>query len=453
MTLKVIELNDTALRVGDDTGIVLQSPGFALAQDKALVLGEEAEQKARLHPTQSYNKYWHELSLDPLSHGNGIRHYADIAYAQLLHLAEQAGIDDEVLFAVPGNFTRAQLAIVLGLAKQCPFQTVGVVDSALAAGRSVVDATSTPFLVYADLQLHQVVLTRMQIAGKQFAIESVVQVPGVGSQNVTDQLMQLATNAFIQQCRFNPQHNAETEQQLYNALPHWWRQSRSGDTGLVLELRVGSNVHTAKIPREVLVSSLSGHYQKINQQMAGMGNGNEVAVVLSAGLAALPGLQNVLGNDRSLQAIGADSISTICLSHQAQLRSSEQGIRLVTAMPLGGSSAAQSASKSTGEKADTAQTPTHVLYQHRAIELSKVQITNNAALNGNAPAHTIQLQLDDLPAALGKVQLSGTEVLFDSASQDFLLNNKRVSGKHKLRVGDQIRFTEDSDALTFIHVH
>jgi molecular chaperone DnaK (HSP70) len=142
MSLKVIELNDNAITVGDESGIILQSPGFALALENKIELGETAEQQARLQPTNSYNKFWHELSMEPLSQHKGIRHLADIAYAQLLHLAELGEIDSDVIFAVPGNFTRQQLAIVLGLAKQSPFNPVGLVDSALAGALSA--ARSAP---------------------------------------------------------------------------------------------------------------------------------------------------------------------------------------------------------------------------------------------------------------------------------------------------------------------
>ena len=112
MSLKVIELNDNALRVGDESGILVESPGFALAGNKQLQLGEIAKQQARLQPTNSYNKYLHELSLDPISHAVGIRHAADIAYAHLLHLAEEGGVDADMIFAVPGNFTHQQLALI-----------------------------------------------------------------------------------------------------------------------------------------------------------------------------------------------------------------------------------------------------------------------------------------------------------------------------------------------------
>ena len=78
MSLKVIEFNDRGICVVTKPVYSLHSPGFALADGAEVLFGEPAEQQARLRPTESYNRYWQELSLDPISHGNSFRHYADI---------------------------------------------------------------------------------------------------------------------------------------------------------------------------------------------------------------------------------------------------------------------------------------------------------------------------------------------------------------------------------------
>lgn len=447
MSLKVIELNDAGVRVADDSGIVLLSPGFALSRDKTLLLGEQAEQQARLHPTRSFNRYWHELNLDPIAHNEGIRHHADIAYAHLKHLVEAAGINGEVMFAVPGNFTRQQLAILLGLAKQCPFQTVGVVDSALAAGITV--AESYP-LVYAELQLHQVLLTKLRVADGNLTIESVVQVPGVGSQNFTDQMMALATNAFVQQCRFNPQHNAESEQQLYNSLPHWWRQSTQVEQGLVLELQVGDKMHTAKLPRESLITSFGNHYTRINQQVAALTADKETRVLLSAGLAALPGLHSKMGANHQLHIVDHDAVSSACLQFHEHIRSPDQGIRLVNALPLNAGRSRQSKPANKQHAANSA--PTHVLYQHRALPLGKVLIRNQPTLNGGAPAHVLQLAIAGLPEEPGQILVKDNQVFFDSGNLDYLLNDSPAKGKAQLAIGDRIQFRPNGVALTMIRV-
>lgn len=463
MSLKVIELNDSALKVGDENGILLQSPGFALSQNRKLLLGEIAEQQARLHPANSYNKYWHELSLDPLSHGNGIRHFADIAYAHLLHLAETAAIDGDVIFAVPGNFTRQQLAILLGLAKRCPFTTIGVVDSALAAAVALAKDQS---IIYADIQLHQVLLTKLIIRDQHLKVESVIQVPGVGSQNFMDLMMQLATSAFIQQSRFNPQHNAESEQQLYNTLPHWWRHSDENQSSLILELKNNSAVHTVKMPQESLVSNLSGHYRKISQQIVALAAGGDSQVLISTGLAALPGITVALRAEREVQMLDPATINTACLKFSDLITSSADGIHLVNALQFkDGKNKTNKLASNTARATESQEAPTHALYSNRAISLSRIEIQNNSQTNGlrnrqfngqfneetNA-AQTIQLSIAGLPDYLGHIETRIAGIFLDSGKQRVLVNQSWISGKQQLKLGDRIQFSEDSEAISLIQV-
>lgn len=447
MSVKVIEFNDAALKVGDESGILLQSPGFALSQNKTLQLGELAEQQARVQPTNAYNKFWHDLSIDPLTHGNGIRHHADLAYAHLLHLAEEAGLDGDVIFAVPGNFTRQQLAILLGLSKQCPFTPIGVVDSALAAA---ISAAGQQTLIYADIQLHQVLLTKLKIDGGHVKVDSVIQVPGVGSQNFMDLMMQFATSAFIQQSRFNPQHNAEIEQQLYNALPHWWLQNNQNESSLVLELKANNTVHTAKMPRESLVSTLSGHYLKINQQIASLASSGNPRLLLSTAIAALPGFKTLLATNHALDVVAADSVIAACLEHRGHITGGERGLHLVTTLPA--RSAGAPVASPTLASANTMQA-THVLWRDTAQLLTGLRIENKPVLNGSRSAPgTLELSLPGLPAHLGDIQVTAKGVFFDSGSQKFLLNRTWVSGRQPLSLGDRIQFAESSDAISLIQV-
>ena len=113
---------------------------------------------------------------------------------------------------------------------------------------------------------------------------------GVGNQNFMDLMMQLATGLFIQQCRFNPQHNAESEQQLYNELPNWLKQDDGNQNSLLLDLKTSTAVYTAKMPRESLINHLSGYYQKIHRQLATLATEKNTDLLVSSAMAALPGL-------------------------------------------------------------------------------------------------------------------------------------------------------------------
>ena len=115
MSDKVIELNDSNIKVGNEAGLLFQSPGFSLVTNDKVEVGEFAESQCRIQPTNSFSKYWYELNLEPISHSPKIRHHADLAFAQLMDIAEEGDIDGDVIFSVPGSFTQQQLAILLGL--------------------------------------------------------------------------------------------------------------------------------------------------------------------------------------------------------------------------------------------------------------------------------------------------------------------------------------------------
>lgn len=442
MTLTVVELNDRAIKVGNDAGIIARSPGFALADGKIVHLGTEAEQQARLKPTQSYNKYWSELSMEPLTHGNNFRHHADIAHAHLQHLAEIGGIDGEVIFAVPGNFSRQQLAILLGLVQHSPMQTVGVVDAAVAAAMQSEPAMTT---LVADIQLHQVVLSKLSMASDQLTTDSVIQVPGVGSQHFMNLMMQLATGLFIQQCRFNPQHNAESEQQLYNALPAWLAQHEQ-DGNLILELQSGSTTHTAKMPRESLVANLNGYYKKILEQLLALAGSANTRLVLSAEMAELPGFLATLEAFADKHVLGADAVIVGSLMHQQHIVAGDSGLHLVQSLPL-----------ATGASAKTilseVEKPTHVLYRHRAIPLRDLEIRNKNGANGHAGlANTLELNINGLPEVLGRIESRDDGVYLTSDISGVIVNQSKAAAEQRLSLGDRIQFSNKSDSISLIRV-
>jgi len=444
MTSRIIELNDRAIRVSDESGIILQSPGFALVDDSIVLLGEEAEKQARLKPTSSYNKFWQQLSLDPLKDNSKFRHYGDIAHAHLLHLAEIAGLENEVIFAVPGSFNRQQLSILLGLAQHTPIKPVGVVDTAVAAAVAMAEADT---VVYADMHLHQVVLTRLRHREGSYHSDSVIQIPGVGSQNFMDLMMQLATGLFIQQCRFNPQYDAASEQQLYNSLPSWLAQDEK-EGNLILELKSGANTHTAKMPRESLINSLSSHYRKISEPVLALAENQPLQLLLSQDLAAMPGLVGALNRLADLQVVAADEPFQAVLRHQALIRSGDDGLHLVTTLPAG-------RSETQGDQKKTQERPTHALFKHRAYPVKDLEIVNGDAVNGAAVTglpRPLKLSIEGLPTALGRFDLRRDGLYIESAA-DFRLNSQECRGSHKLALGDSISFPGSNETISVIRVN
>ena len=442
MSLKVIEFNDRGICVSDETGILLHSPGFALADGAELLFGEPAEQQARLRPTESYNRYWQELSLDPISHGNSFRHYADFAYAHLLHLADVCALQGEVIFAVPGSFTHQQLAILLGLAKQTPFTVIGVVDSSAAAAATQAKSAQ---VIYLDLQLHQAVVSRLELEAGVLQTEATVQVPGVGSQSFMNLMMQIATNLFIQQCRFNPQHNAESEQQLYNTFPHWLGASDDGN--LILELATGETNHTAKMPHEALVSSLRPQYAKISDQVLAMQSNQDCQLMISPAIAALPGFAVSLPSSVRPVIPEREALTDKVLQFVNLIAGTGESIQLVNSLPV------SEAPSSPRSQALDQGAPSHILFRHHALPVEDLPIENRLnpdRESDSAPALVLSIQ--GMPAQLGHISLRDGEVRLKTEAAGMKINGSPAAAENRLRLGDEIQFEGCDDRASLIRV-
>jgi len=452
MSVKVIELNDSAVSVSDETGLLVQSPGFAVVGDRGLEVGRAAEQQVRLRPTDSFNKFWHQLSLEPLGYSIGnVRHFADLAYAHLLHVAEEAELDGDVIFAVPGNFTSQQLAILLGLARQCPFSPIGVVDAALASAMKLVEK---PNVIFADIQLHQALLTRFSIKDGNLQRESVVQIPEAGLQSFINLVMQLATGLFVQQCRFNPQHNAESEQQLYNSLPEWLSQFGENRSSLLMEIKTANAVHHAKIPWETLMQKLGDFYTRIYKQIGSVSREPETQIVISSALANLPNFTASLPAQEDLQIAVPGSLGKTCIELAQYINSDDDGFQFVTRLPLGGEVNVEQLSKPVSDVVGDSADPTHVLFGSHALPLGKVTISNDdeqdhaERVNGK----NIQLAIDGLPAYLGQIEKEGNKVSIVCGEAGAFLNGEKITGKQQLELGDLLQFTDNSEAIRLIRV-
>ena len=438
MSIKIIELNDIAIQISDHSGLIQKTSGFLSTSDALTLFGDEAERSSRLQPTTTYSKFWQELSLDTIKNVKGFRHFADMAYSQLMYISEQYEFSDEVIFAVPSHFTGRQLAILLGLAEKTPLRVKGVVDLSTAA-------TALSFaeekIVFVDLQLHQVVLSNLAVFDSGLELVSKAQIPGAGRQNFIDSLMLAATNAFIQQCRFNPQHNAKSEQQLYNELTKLLDSEDVED--FALEIKSGQSVYTATLPRESLVTSLSDCYRKINDALKDVGR-DAGQILLSAAMGRLPGCLTSMKGSVPTLACSPDSVYKAALKYQnVILENADEGLTLVNRLPV----------QLTRDKFTSELVPTHVLFENVAFPITDLRLKNHDRPAERVPAQAIPaLRIPGFPEELGYIQKTYSGVLFDSYIEEVSVNGTNIIDPVTLCVGDVIEFKGSADQLTLIRV-
>ncbi len=464
MSLHVLEFNDAGLRLSDASGILLSSPGYAYVNAKEIEFGESARKRSKVYPLSSYNQFWHKLSLDPFSKPVGnFRHNADIAFSHLQDIARSAELEGEVVLAVPGSFSREQMAILLGLLKQSPMRPVGLVDAALMAS---IEHAHHDSVIHVDLQLHQVVLSKMQRVGTELKRESVVLVPGAGWMNISDSLMHLFTSAFIQQCRFNPQHNAASEQMLLDNLPQWLNEEGIEDatddanlqenrSSLQVKLTQNNTVHQASLSRSALHSRLLPFFQKIVQQLAVIDPQGNSPVLVSDYMQCLPGLETVLsssleGNSRSALLLNERSVAQACLEYRDALHGTSEALHFVSKI-----SAKQSEAPANAAGEDHAQlAPTHLLMRHQAQRLSDGILICVAKQAGQSSVHLLQATqaagVADMQV-VGEILAKGGEFILQSKS--LLINAHGLDGPQVLKLGDTISSAEfDLAAIELICV-
>ncbi len=383
MSTAIIELNDSEIRMATGDNIVLRQPGYAVLADNGITTGKQAWAMARSNPRQTYHRYWSQLNQDALIVPSRLaRHHADLAYAQLLAMHEQAGKPEEVVFAVPGNYSREQLALLLGIVESCPFTAVGLVDAATACVAAIAEQG---VYTHVDIHLHYALVSTLEVTD-HVSRTSVKVINDTGLTDIHDICVASFADAFIDQSRFDPLHHAQTEQELYNLIPGALRTLRAGGE-LTLEINFKNKRYQARIFSEPLLEKLKTHYENIYREVAGT-----AVPLISDRLHGLPGFSGKLGN---AIALDENAVFQGCNTNLVNIRTAGPSLSFITRLPASKSPTVNVGTESganyqTDRQAPAAASATHLLINHRAYALgptavyiaaSGVIVTNSASDN------------------------------------------------------------------------
>lgn len=438
MSANLITLQDHDICVHTPDAVLARSPGFANIAKQKPLFGEAARQEARLHPRQSFNHFWSQLSLDPLVLKNShFRHSADLAHGHLLSLTSNLSLTDPTVLAVPSHYTRAQLSVLLGVVKTCDIPVSGLVDLALLQAISAGSAAQVCIIV--DLQLHQAVLTSFHRVNGQMQRDQVIQVPASGLLALQDAWTNMLADEFIRQTRFDPKHNAEVEQYLYNQLEPWISQSAVADE-LLIELNHKGTVHQARITHAAFAQRSRSVFERINRELEQLGTQDSSLHVLRSHL-QLPGLTASLAG---VSGIDDSLLMASCLGNLDHILKAPEQVQFVTRLPLasGVASAAHSAQ---------VKLPTHVVLEHKALPLPTGRLAFGVPAAGTdftrvVPLPTLSKGTLVLNKGRNQLQLELHEL--DTVK---LNGNVAVSGSN-LTLGDCLQLGSDGPTLHFIQV-
>ena len=416
MSRGIIELNDASMGLGLNGELLGTSSGYAVLDQKELMVGSDAIQNVKLLPRWTNNRFWYQLNTDGLSNATpAIRHHADLAFAHLEQLKNQVDCE-ELIIAVPGHYDKNQLGLLLGMCKEAGLPVRALVDLALL---SVANQASHGTALYLDVGLHSITLSTLRSDGvlRQTGHTTLIE---TGLATYWDRWASLIAEQFIQSSRFDPMHEAASEQQLFNSLPEF--MSGIGDSrALNFELSLGSVTHSTALSKDQLLGATASAYPTIVQGIRqSVPSGQEFSLFVSSRLTHFPELMTSLNliPEADIIHVPASKIVENAEALWTSLVSGQDAVTHVTTL----------AANKSSDKAPTKReiAPTHLLIRDHAYLLRNIR--DISGFDG-------ELQQNAGVATLGR---NGEQFKLLISDEAVLVNGQSGLSNHTLSVGDRI---------------
>ncbi|MGH9318807.1 MAG: FHA domain-containing protein [Vicinamibacteria bacterium] len=464
MRVAAIEIHDagvTCILEGSDTPVVV-SPGYAVYESGKLLTGWTAARKARLVPRNCHTRFWDQLDGAPLPppFPAGIRS-ADLAHAHLSSVWEAAAEKaDRAILLVPSWYSDNELGLLLGISRACRIPVTGMVDSTLAAGLGLEGDSA----IHLDLHLHRAVAA-LVTRGTRYRRDTVRSDEGAGLLSLQNHWASFLAEKFVRETRFDPLHEASTEQRLYDRMPDLLEALRERETeSLVFEL--GSKEHGIEVSRGELARAALPFYRRILEVArslvgsAASGPRTEPRLRISSRIAALPGIAEMLAREISFELVplppGIATQNVLAHRHRLPHAGKNDGaIPFVTSLPLDDAGddpgAASPAPEAMRER--TERIPTHVLWDGVAHPIDPgpfhlgVDIPEGArGVNVSGPVAGISRRHCTI------VRIDGRVAVEDHSRYGSYVNGKRVEERAFLRAGDRLRLGTPGVEVQLIEV-
>lgn len=363
--------------------------------------------------------------------------------------------DEALQIAVPARADAAALGWVLAACRAESLPVAGFHD---AAALAVAALGLEGVVVVPSIGLSHIAATRVVAADGEARRRAARVSRDTGLLAVQQRWLELVAEAMVLRSRFDPLHEAASEQRLYDLLPAAAaRAAREGSASIALPTGTGgcevtlSRDQFAAAARP-LVRALVALVEESRP------DGAPFTLLAAESALDLPGVAEALGAipGARLLAMENDLVARAASLRSAgedaarDAASAEAAVTLHRGAPLGGPLAVPRAVEVGGGA--LRPPPTHVLWRGEAIAL-----VPGAVLEvGRAPA-TGGIRLDEGLAGVSRLHCSlrhgpdGLQ-LVDHATHGTWLNGHRVAGRARLAAGDRVRIGDPGVELALIAV-
>ena len=463
MSILGVELSDAGILVagGDPPGLLkvdgdeLASPGFALPEKKQMAVGTAAERKAHLYPRQILNQFWDQLNTEPLEQPNPFAHnHAEIAYEHFAKIWQRIQQHEtEMVIAVPGYYTRAHLGLILGITNELGIHVKGFTPIAIAA---VPDQLPQGIWLHLDLHLHRFEITYLQRTD-QLSREESISAEGRGLSTLYRRWVDGIAEEFVRHTRFDPLHQAATEQELYDRLPGVLAQLNQNPS-VHFEMTGGSKIYHVTLTRDLFGNMARPVMQEIRRLIVGFCDRYDPSasgrvLLLTDRLAHLPGVKKMLTGIEKCKMIalpaGSGALGALRFYDTLSQQKDDRSAPFLTTRPLPAEQAP--AVEAIRQPSPAQQRATHILYRDLAYPIGETPLIIGLAAAKDASGIQIGGQVAGVSRKHCSVQLHGDKIVLDDHSTyGTYVDEEPVTGRKVLELGQVIRVGTPGEQLKLI---
>lgn len=448
MSVTGLHLHDAALAVASDGSLVSAAPSVVHADpSRAAMMGRAAGDIARLAPRQASADHWATIARDA---SRASAAAVAVAGAELRQRIDASLREAPLQCAVSAAFPAEALGVVLALAHREGIRIGGFHD---AAALAVASAGLTGTTLVLELGLAHMVATRVEPVDGDIRRRAAVVRRGAGLLSLRQAWLAMVSEAMVLRTRFDPLHEAASEQRLYDLLDD--AAARAAATGSTdIELPTGRDPVRVGLSRDQFAEAANDVYREALAALHELRPaGSRVNVLLDEALTRLPGL---LARLAELRGCRFHSCSSSLVARAVSLAGAPvDDVGAVTLQRGYASGAPLEAATELDLSAfsnfvDTA--PTHALWEGRAFSLPHdglLEIGRDPAAGG--------IRLGDGLAGVSRLHCSlraddSGVTLISHSAHDTWLNDERVRSRVRVQSGDRLRIGTPGVAIELIAV-
>jgi hypothetical protein len=448
----VIDLDDRVVSLARGGRALGSAPSAVWDGSTAEAAGANAWGALRRHPTATSTRHLGSLLSQPVATDRAVA----LVTAELVRrlAADPPGTGERVWVAAPARAAAHGLGAILAIARYLSLPVDGFVDSAVATVAALGLERSAIVL---ELGLHHAAATSIDRDGGQVRRRRAALSERGGLMAFYQAWLELVSTLMVKRTRFDPLHNAATEQQLFDSLALWARDAAANGSTLAL-LTKGAERFEVPLTRDQFVQAGQSVLREILLLVHELRPaGAPLALVIPESVAQLPGVRDALEQfvDCELVTVpdgfAAAAISGLDLPE----RGSDDPVRLLRRLPFSeGAGVVEGVSREAlGQRQGSSSSPpSHLLLNGQVYTLG-----GDALLVGRSPGDSRAITLSDGLAGVSRrhctfVRDRDELVLLDHSTFGTFVNGERVIERTRVRAGDRVRIGDPGVELSFIAV-